>query len=87
MGSGVGTLPSLGAAVPWTRAGATPWGSDGRFDLLLLGSDAGIDRWSRRMDVMLLVEIDVATGKVAMIGLPRNLDQRALPARARRATR
>src|SRR5262249_37287140 len=36
-------------------------------------SDAGTDRWSRRMDVMLLVEVDVATGKVAMIGLPRNL--------------
>lgn len=79
MGSGVGTLPSLGAAVPWTRAGATPWGNDGRFDLLLLGSDAGIDRWSRRMDVMMLVEIDVATGKVAMIGLPRNLINAPFP--------
>ena len=49
--------------MPWTRAGAIPWGSDGRFDLLLLGSDAGIDRWSRRMDVMLLVEVDVASGQ------------------------
>jgi LCP family protein required for cell wall assembly len=79
MGSGVGTLPSLDAAVPWTRAGATPWGSDGRFDLLLLGSDAGIDRWSRRMDVMMLVEVDVATGQVAMIGLPRNLINAPFP--------
>lgn len=79
MGPGVGTLPALGAAVPWTRAGAIPWGDDGRFDLLLLGSDAGIDRWSRRMDVMLLVEIDVASGKVAMIGLPRNLINAPFP--------
>jgi LCP family protein required for cell wall assembly len=71
--SGSGTLPGLGVSVPWTRPGDVPWGDDGRFDLLLLGSDAGTDRWSRRMDVMLLVEIDVATGKVAMIGLPRNL--------------
>src|SRR4051794_16221226 len=71
--SGTGTLPALGVSVPWQRPGATPWGSDGRFDLLLLGSDAGRDRWSRRMDVMLLVEVDVHTGKVAMIGLPRNL--------------
>lgn len=31
------------------------------------------------MDVMLLVEIDVATGKVAMIGLPRNLINAPLP--------
>jgi LCP family protein required for cell wall assembly len=83
-GSGTGTLPALGAAVPWTRAGATPWGNDGRFDLLLLGSDAGADRWSRRMDVMLLVEIDVATGKVAMIGLPRNLINAPFPPGAAR---
>ncbi len=84
MGSGVGTLPSLGAAVPWTRAGAIPWGNDGRFDLLLLGSDAGADRWSRRMDVMMLVEIDVATGRVAMIGLPRNLINAPFPPGAAR---
>jgi LCP family protein required for cell wall assembly len=77
--SGVGTLPALGVSVPWQRPGAVPWGDDGRFDLLLLGSDAGPDRWSRRMDVMLLVEIDVATGKVAMIGLPRNLVNAPLP--------
>ena len=66
-------LPALGAAVPWQAPGAVPWGSDGRFDLLLMGSDAGSDRWSRRMDVMLLVEVDVATGQVAMVGMPRNL--------------
>ena len=31
------------------------------------------------MDVMLLVEIDVATGKTAMIGLPRNLINAPFP--------
>lgn len=77
--AGIGSLPSLNAAVPWARPGSVPWGDDGRFDLLLLGSDAGPDRWSRRMDVMLLVEIDVATGKVALIGLPRNLQNAPLP--------
>jgi LCP family protein required for cell wall assembly len=77
--AGAGTLPGLGVSVPWERPGAVPWGSDGRFDLLLLGSDAGPDRWSRRMDVMLLIEIDVATGKVAMIGLPRNLIDAPFP--------
>jgi LCP family protein required for cell wall assembly len=79
MTSGTGGLPGLNVSVPWQRPGATPWGNDGRFDLLLLGSDAGRDRWSRRMDVMLLIEIDVATGKVAMIGLPRNLVNAPLP--------
>jgi LCP family protein required for cell wall assembly len=77
--SGLGNLPGLNVQVPWQRPGAVPWGDDGKFDLLLLGSDAGRDRWSRRMDVMLLVEIDVDTGKVAMIGLPRNLINAPLP--------
>lgn len=77
--SGLGDLPRLGVAIPWDRPGAVPWGNDGRFDLLLLGSDAGPYRWSRRMDVMLLIEIDVETGKVAMIGLPRNLQNVPLP--------
>lgn len=80
MTSGTGNLPALNVAVPWQRPGAVPWGNDGRFDLLLLGSDAGRDRWSRRMDVMLLVEIDVNSGKVAMIGLPRNLLNAPFPA-------
>jgi LCP family protein required for cell wall assembly len=79
MTSGIGTLPGLNASVPWDRPGAVPWGNDGKFDLLLLGSDAGRDRWSRRMDVMLLVEIDVSSGKVAMIGLPRNLVNAPFP--------
>jgi LCP family protein required for cell wall assembly len=78
-GGGTGSLPELGAAVYWDAPGAIPWGNDGRFDLLLLGSDAGSDRWSRRMDVMLLVEIDVASGNVAMIGLPRNLRNAPYP--------
>lgn len=81
---GTGTLPSLTVATPWTRPGEIPWGDDGRFDLLLLGSDAGTDRWSRRMDVMLLVEVDVATGRVAMFGFPRNMMNVPLPPGAAR---
>ena len=77
---GNGTLPAFGASVPWKRADpAQPWGNDGRFDLLLIGSDAGAGRWSRRNDVMLLVEVDVKTGQVAMIGLPRNLQNAPYP--------
>lgn len=77
--AGIGTLPALNIAVPWKRPGAVPWGDDGRFDLLLLGSDSGPSRWSRRMDVMLLVEINVATGRTTMIGLPRNLINAPFP--------
>ena len=64
-GSGTGTLPSLTVTTPWTRPGTFPWGDDGKFDLLLLGSDAGTDRWSRRMDVMLLVEVEIPVEPVA----------------------
>ena len=86
--SGLGNLPGLGVSIPWPRPGEVPWGDDGRFDLLLLGSDAGPYRWSRRMDVMLLVEVDVATGKTAMIGLPRNLTNAPFPpGKARDAVR
>ena len=83
-GSGTGTLPSLTVTTPWTRPGEIPWGDDGKFDLLLLGSDAGTDRWSRRMDVMLLVEVDVASGRVAMFGFPRNMVNVPLPPGAAR---
>jgi LCP family protein required for cell wall assembly len=83
-GGGTGTLPSLTVTTPWARPGAIPWGDDGKFSLLLLGSDAGADRWSRRMDVMLLVEVDVATGRVAMFGFPRNMVNVPLPPGAAR---
>jgi LCP family protein required for cell wall assembly len=83
-GGGTGTLPSLTVTTPWARPGQIPWGDDGKFDLLLLGSDAGSDRWSRRMDVMLLVEVDVATGRVAMFGFPRNMVNVPLPPGAAR---
>jgi LCP family protein required for cell wall assembly len=83
-GGGTGTLPSLTVTTPWARPGEIPWGDDGKFDLLLLGSDAGADRWSRRMDVMLLVEVDVATGRVAMFGFPRNMMNVPLPPGAAR---
>ena len=81
---GNGTLPAFGAKVPWQRPGVTPWGDDGRFDLLLIGSDAGAGRWSRRNDMMLLVEVDVDSGAVAMIGLPRNLQNAPYPPGAAR---
>ena len=83
-GSGTGSLPSLTVTTPWARPGEIPWGDDGKFDLLLLGSDAGTDRWSRRMDVMLLVEVDVASGRVAMFGFPRNMVGVPLPPGAAR---
>jgi LCP family protein required for cell wall assembly len=77
--SGREALPPLGVATPWSKAGATPWGSDGAFTLLLLGSDGGADRWNRRMDVMLLIKVDVASGAIGMVGIPRNLRNAPFP--------
>jgi len=84
-GAGRGTLPELGAATPWTMPSTTtPWGATAsedptKFDLLLIGSDGSPTRSGRRTDVMMLVEMDVVTGKVLMVSIPRNLTNVPLP--------
>jgi LCP family protein required for cell wall assembly len=47
---------------------------DGRYNILLLGGDAGADRQGLRPDSITVVSVDAATGKATMIGLPRNLE-------------
>jgi polyisoprenyl-teichoic acid--peptidoglycan teichoic acid transferase len=51
----------------------------GRVTVLLLGGDAGPGRTGRRTDTMIVASLEVATGKVALFGLPRNLVQVPLP--------
>lgn len=46
---------------------------DGRYNILLLGSDAGKGRTGIRPDSLSLVSIDAETGKTVIIGLPRNM--------------
>ena len=46
---------------------------DGRYNILLLGGDAGPDRIGIRPDSISVASIDAATGAVTMIGVPRNL--------------
>ncbi|RNE59113.1 LytR family transcriptional regulator [Cryobacterium tepidiphilum] len=46
---------------------------DGRYNILLLGGDAGPDRQGMRPDSISVVSIDAKTGKASIIGLPRNL--------------
>ncbi|GGF00742.1 LCP family protein [Mycetocola zhadangensis] len=50
---------------------------DGRYNILLLGGDAGPDREGLRPDSLSVVSIDADTGRVTMIGLPR--DMRRVP--------
>jgi LCP family protein required for cell wall assembly len=49
-------------------------GSDGRFTMLILGSDARGHLSGERTDTIMIVTIDPATGKVAMISLPRDTE-------------
>ena len=51
----------------------------GRVTVLLLGGDAGPGRQGRRTDTMMVASFEVATGKVALFGLPRNMVQVPLP--------
>ena len=58
---------------------APVWSDNGRLDLLLVGGDAGPGRWSLRTDTMILLSVDIATGRAAMFGIPRNLFNVPLP--------
>jgi LCP family protein required for cell wall assembly len=47
--------------------------TDGRFNVLLLGGDAGRGRVGLRPDSMTVASIDEETGRTVLFGLPRNL--------------
>jgi LCP family protein required for cell wall assembly len=55
------------------------WADDGRLNLLLVGSDAGPGRWLARTDTMIVLSIDVPTGRAALFGIPRNIVNVPLP--------
>lgn len=52
---------------------------DGRYNILLMGSDAGKGRTGIRPDSLSLVSIDADTGKTVIIGLPRNMQNVPFP--------
>ncbi|WP_010203479.1 LCP family protein [Salinibacterium sp. PAMC 21357] len=47
---------------------------DGRYNILLLGGDAGVDRDGLRPDSISVASIDADTGEAVLIGLPRNME-------------
>lgn len=78
--STVASPTARAAATPSAVPSATPapasgpaWARDGRLNLLLVGADAGPDRWSLRTDTMILLSVSVKTGRAALFGIPRNL--------------
>ena len=48
---------------------------EGRYNLLLLGGDAGPDRMGMRPDSISVVSIDAETGEAVIFGIPRNFEQ------------
>jgi LCP family protein required for cell wall assembly len=51
----------------------------GRVTVLLIGGDAGPGRRGLRTDTMIVASYEVATGKLSLFGLPRNMVQVPLP--------
>lgn len=48
---------------------------DGRYNILLLGSDSGPDRVGARPDSISVVSVDAETGAAAVFGIPRNMER------------
>ncbi|QIG44058.1 LCP family protein [Nocardioides anomalus] len=46
---------------------------DGRYNVLLMGGDSGVDRWGLRPDSLTVASIDAETGRTVLISLPRNM--------------
>ncbi len=60
--------------------GAVSHAADGRYNILLLGGDAGPRRVGLRPDSITVASIDEATGRTVLMGLPRNLEDVPFPA-------
>lgn len=55
------------------------WANDGRLNVLLIGTDAGPGRWSMRADAIILVSVEIDSGRVAAFSLPRYTTRVPLP--------
>lgn len=55
------------------------WAEDGRYNLLLVGSDAGPGRWMARMDSITVLSVDIASGRAALFSLWRYTANVPLP--------
>lgn len=73
VGAGRGAISNIFAGAPAVAP------VDGRYNILLLGTDAGSDREGMRPDSISLVSIDAKTGQSAIIGLPRELVNMPFP--------
>ncbi|GAA1315583.1 LCP family protein [Leucobacter albus] len=80
IGTGRGAIGSIFVGAPAVAP------IDGRYNILLLGTDAGSDREGIRPDSISLVSIDAKTGQSVIIGLPRELIEMPFPAESPMST-
>jgi LCP family protein required for cell wall assembly len=72
--SQIPAIPYLPAAtMPAITAGNADWRADGKLVVLLVGADASVGKWALSPDAMILLEVDIATGRAALYGIPRDL--------------
>jgi LCP family protein required for cell wall assembly len=72
--------PAETAPPPGKGAEEAPWASDrGRLNVLLVGGDAGHDRYGLRTDTMIVFSIDPRTSDAAVFSIPRNLQGVPMP--------
>lgn len=79
-GDGIPIFPVENVSGPNTPP--EQWAADGKLNILLTGIDEGVGRVSLRTDTMILLEVDIASGKSVMYGIPRNLENVPLPPEA-----
>jgi LCP family protein required for cell wall assembly len=77
--SGGGGEPTPGAGPTATPTAGPDWASDGRLNIVLLGSDEGPGRWSLRTDAVFLLSVDTTTARAALFGFPRYMSNIPLP--------
>ena len=81
LGYGAHLVSVARGAVSDIFGGGLPFSaSEGRYNILLVGGDAGEDREGRRPDSMTVLSIDASSGRTVTISLPRNLQNVPFPA-------
>ena len=68
-----------GATTPDDVSKENPWGGRNRVNVLLLGGDGGQGRTGVRTDSVILLSMNVRSGKTIMFSLPRNMMNAQFP--------
>jgi LCP family protein required for cell wall assembly len=75
----VSVAPTTAATTVPPTVPTTPPLAPGRWNIVLLGGDAGPHRWGLRTDTMIVVSVDRQTGDLASVSVPRNLQHLPMP--------